>query len=434
MSAGASLTIVSPYVGCGLLCAGRQEYDSIVTDERLTQTELAEQSGSSDELVGRLVELGIVARREDERPFTTTDIHRVRLAQALDESGISLETIGSAVASGHLSFDFVGTMFPEPPALTGRTFREVAAGLGVPLDMVTRAYPMWGLPRPDPDDVVREDDEAVFSQWLAVLPPEMLNEQVLVHGARMLGEHMHRVADWAMDLLRTYLEAPARASGMASQQVMEAASAFAPVGTRLLEHQMSWLLRRQLEHNTTQYVIEYVEAAVEAAGVAPPRPARPPAIAFLDLTGYTTLTEELGDEVAAERAAMLASTVQEISQAHRGHVVKLLGDGAMIHLPDPGTAVPCGLELIEGVEKAGLPPARVGVAAGPVVIRDGDYFGRTVNVAARVADYARPGEVLATTDVVAASNPDEVSFAEVSSPSLKGVAGPVSLSRASWVR
>lgn len=87
----------------------------------------------------------------------------------------------------------------------------------------------------------------------------------------------------------------------------------------------------------------------------------------------------------------------------------------------------CGLELVERVEKAGLPPARVGIAAGPVVFREGDWYGRVVNVAARVMDRAKPREILATEEVVSASKADRVGFEDVGPLELKGVATPVTL-------
>jgi adenylate cyclase len=409
-------------------------YPPLVTGERMTEARLAEASGLTPEFIRRLVELQIIPRRDGDHPYRAADIQRVRLAQAFDGSEIPLEAIGAAVASGHLSFEFVDTMFPDPPALTGRTFRDVAAELGIPLDMVTRLYAMWGLPRPDPDDVVREDDMTVFTGWATLLPQGTLNERVLVQGARLFGDSTRRLADWGMDFFRTHIEGPALASGMSRQQVMDAASAFAAVGVPIMERELEWLLRRQLEHHTIQHVIEYVEAAIEAAGVTLSGAVKQPAVAFLDLTGYTALTEELGDEAAAEQAATLAATVQERSNAYGAQVVKLLGDGAMFLFPDPGPAVVCCLEIVEDVGKAGLPPARVGMAAGPVVFRDGDYFGRTVNVAARVADFARSREVLATAEVVAASDRESVHFDELGPVTLKGVSTPITLSLASRAR
>jgi len=83
--------------------------------------------------------------------------------------------------------------------------------------------------------------------------------------------------------------------------------------------------------------------------------------------------------------------------------------------------------MVEGVSAAGLPPAHVGVAAGPVVFQEGDYYGQTVNLAARISDYARPDEVLVSSAVVETADLPDTAFAEVGPVELKGVAGPVRL-------
>ena len=84
--------------------------------------------------------------------------------------------------------------------------------------------------------------------------------------------------------------------------------------------------------------------------------------------------------------------------------------------------------MVDGVVAAGLPPAHVGLHAGPVVMQEGDYFGQTVNVAARIAEYARPGEVLVSETVFeAAQKTDGLRFTDIGAVELKGVSGPVQL-------
>jgi adenylate cyclase len=154
---------------------------------------------------------------------------------------------------------------------------------------------------------------------------------------------------------------------------------------------------------------------------------RAPAVCFLDITGYTRLTEERGDEAAADLAAQLGRMVQRTSMQHGGKPVKWLGDGVMFYFHDPGPAVLAALEMVNGVAGAGLPAAHVGLHAGPVLFQEGDYFGRTVNVAARIADYARPGEVLVTQEVVDASRGARVAFTPIGPVELKGVSGAIEL-------
>jgi adenylate cyclase len=148
---------------------------------------------------------------------------------------------------------------------------------------------------------------------------------------------------------------------------------------------------------------------------------------FLDISGYTRLTEERGDLAAADLAARLATLVRRSSREHGGQPVKWLGDGVMFYFPNPGPSVVAALDMVEGVAKHGLPPAHVGIHAGPVVFQEGDYFGRTVNIAARIAEYARPGEVLVSQEVVDAADEPTVAFTEVGPVELKGVSGSIRL-------
>ena len=152
---------------------------------------------------------------------------------------------------------------------------------------------------------------------------------------------------------------------------------------------------------------------------------------FLDLVGYTRLMEERGDQTAAERVGRLAEIVQSGSARFGGKPVKWLGDGVMFHFPDPREAVLCSLDLVDRTPAARLPPAHVGVNAGPVIFRDGDYFGRTVNVAARIAAQAGPGEVVVSDDVVGLASGDGLRFEQIGPVELKGLTRPVMLHRVS---
>jgi adenylate cyclase len=99
----------------------------------------------------------------------------------------------------------------------------------------------------------------------------------------------------------------------------------------------------------------------------------------------------------------------------------------MFYFREPAAAVLAALEMVETVGSQGLPPAHVGIHAGPVVFQEGDYFGRTVNLAARIAEYARPGEVLVSQEVVDAAEGGPVTFAEIGPVELKGVSGTLRL-------
>jgi adenylate cyclase len=216
------------------------------------------------------------------------------------------------------------------------------------------------------------------------------------------------------------------ASGMAEREML---AAQADLGSRiapLTEQVLLAVYHGQQEHTMEQVFVEHVEDALDRAGLYR-RLDRPPAVCFLDLAGYTRLTEERGDEAAADLAARLAGLVRRSAQEHGGTPVKWLGDGVMFYFREPGAAVLAALEMAEVVVSHGLPPTHVGIHAGPVIFQEGDYFGRTVNVAARIAEYARPGEVVVSQEVVDAAEGGPVAFTEVGPVELKGVPGTLRL-------
>jgi adenylate cyclase len=184
------------------------------------------------------------------------------------------------------------------------------------------------------------------------------------------------------------------------------------------------IYHRQQELLWTEGLVERIENELDRAGVLG-RPGRVPAMSFLDLAGYTRLTEEQGDAAAAALAETLAVLVNRSSREHGGVPVKWLGDGVMVHYREPAGAVLAALRMVAQLPEAGLPPAHVGVAAGPVVAQGGDYFGRTVNLAARIAARAGAGQVLVSQSVAESAPPQGVTFVELEELQLKGFAGPV---------
>lgn len=290
---------------------------------------------------------------------------------------------------------------------------------------------MWGLPRPSPDDSVREDDAAIFADFGVSIPADALNELTMMRSARTLGESLRKVAETARSFFNTYFEEPALKNGMSRQQIIDLLAQVNSFMGPSLDRWVLWLLHRHSEHNQTEYIVEHVEMAVDESSAGEPRAHKSSAIVFFDLTGYTQLTEERGDAAAADFALRLAELVQEVAARYNGRPVKLLGDGVMLHFADSSDAVMCAFELVERTLEAGLPPAHVGVNAGPVIVRDGDYFGRTVNIASRIADYARPHEICVTPEVKDATQSEPIDYEEIGPVVLQGLRDKVTLFLAS---
>ncbi len=395
----------------------------------LTEAELAERGGTTPEEVRRLVDLGIIVP-DSTGGFPVGDVQRLRLVEACATAGIPPENIAKLIEAGLLSLAFTAFEWAVPwSGFSAKTYRRLAAENGLPLDLVLRLHEAIGFSRPEPEDVVREDDARMFPSLLAVLGTGV-DEQVVLRATRVYGENLRRIAQAEAQYFHEQIEMPLMSAGATEGQLRELTAQISERLQPVAEQLILWIYHRHQEHYVVQDLVEHIENAMEQAGLAPKRETAPAAMVFLDLAGYTRLTEEQGDQAAAELAGRLAELVHLESRRLGGLPVKWLGDGVMFHFPDPGNAVRCSLRMVDAAPAAGLPPAHVGVNAGPVVVREGDYFGRTVNIAARIAGQAGPGEVLVSETVVELAASDGFTFTELGPATLKGVSAPVTLFRA----
>lgn len=155
----------------------------------------------------------------------------------------------------------------------------------------------------------------------------------------------------------------------------------------------------------------------------------PATFVFADIAGFTALTEAHGDEDAAALAAAFYAAVKaELSRCGGTHV-KSIGDALMLRVPDPAQAVELGVRIAgELMRDHGSPAVRVGMHHGSAVERDGDFFGATVNLAARVSAAAVGGEVLLTAATAAlAPAPEGVVYESRGRRELRNVREPVEL-------
>ena len=391
----------------------------------LSKQEVADRAGVDPGYVDRLVELGILKPGGGET-FSPGDVRRARWVQSFERAEVPLEGMATAVRDGALSFSYLdATAFDRFAGVSRTTFRELSERTGVPMDLLLVVREAHGFAEPMPDDHVREDELAVVAA-IELLLSFGIRPEAIQRLVRAYGEGLRSLVETETDWYRTEVELPLLEGGMTEVEML---AAQADVGSRispLLDQVLVSIYHGQQEHAWSKSAVEDVEAALERAGLYR-RVRRPPAVCFLDITGYTRLTEERGDEAAAELAARLATLVRGSSREHGGQPVKWLGDGVMFYFPNPGEGVSAALDMVGGVAAEALPPARVGIHAGPVVFQEGDYFGRTVNIAARISEYARPGEVLASQEVVDAADLDGVVFTAIGPIELKGVSKPLIL-------
>jgi adenylate cyclase len=396
----------------------------------LSVTELAERAGVAPDLVERLQRLQILI--PSEAGFRPSDVYRVRLLHAFEEGGLSLESIGEAVSAGKLSFAFLDMSNWRWAPRSSKTYAQVSAEAGLPFGLLASVQEALEYERPEPDDFMREDDLRVVP--LVQLATGMSIPQAdMLHLVRAYSEAFRQLTVAETHFFHTFIETPLLQPGMDPQAAFLLGQQAGEQFTPLLEEWILALYRRGQERAWTEDVMEHVESALEEIGLYR-KPDRPPAILFLDLSGYTRLTEERGDRAAADLAGGLAEMVQRTSRGHGGRPVKWLGDGVMFHFKDPGQAVTAALEMVQRAPQAAQLPAHAGLAAGPVVTQGGDYFGRTVNMASRIAARATEGQTLVSDEVVEAAEDAPVEFREFGTVELKGVSQPVRLHEALPVR
>jgi adenylate cyclase len=390
-----------------------------------SRQEVTQRAGVDPDYVDRLVELGILTPGAGEA-FAPGDVLRARWVQSLERACVPLEGLAAAVRDGVLSFSFLDVgAYDRFAGLSGTTFQQLSAQTGIPLELLMVVREVFGFAEPHPEDTLHHNELSVVP-LLQLQLSKGFHPEVIERWLRVYGDSLRRIAEAEAAWWNSEVEMALVASGMTEGEMLQAQADLGSQMTPLIEQVLLAIYHGQQEHTWSQVFVEHVESALEQAGLYR-RLDRPPAMCFLDITGYTRLTEERGDEAAAELAARLAGLVRRSSLEHGGTPVKWLGDGVMFYFREPGAAVLAALEMAEVVGSHGLPPAHVGIHAGPVVFQDGDYFGRTVNLAARIADYARPGEVLVSQEVVDAADRGPVAFTEIGPVELKGVPGTLRL-------
>ena len=393
--------------------------------ERLSEAELARRAGTTPEEIQRLGTLGVVEPGAD-GTYPRRDVMRARMVAHLESLGIDARDVGRAVASGHLTLGYLEPSGRRHPR-SELTHAELCERIGLASETLERVYVAFGLRRPDPDERVRAEDVPIL-EGLRLMTDAGVSETELLRMARVWGDATRRIAQYLPHHFHVAVEEGFRRRGLGDNQAFEAA--ILEVGMRIGqsgEDLLGWLFRRHSEVFLTAHQVDHVETALEEAGIRRRPPRSPEAAVFADLSGYTRLTEESGDEAAADTALAFANLVGEVATRHRGSIVKLLGDGVLLHFADSGDAIRASLDIVERTPALGLPQTHIGVNAGPMLYDQGDYFGGTVNVASRIASQAPAGRVYAGESLVEAASPDGFALREVGAFELKGIAEPMTL-------
>jgi adenylate cyclase len=339
---------------------------------------------------------------------------REELLEHLADDGFSLEELKAAVAEDRLA------LLPVERVLGGRySAAEVEERTELPAQTMLRIRRLLGLPEASPEDRVFGDEDVEAAQSTRKFLEAGMSEDAIGEITRVLGESMARLAaTTAAAFVQSFLE-PGDSERDVALRFAELAEELTPA----LHPVLIAAYRAHLREAVRRGVISQAER--ESGTLAD---AQEMTICFADLVGFTRLGGAVAAAELGSVAGKLSQLAAEVSEPPV-RLVKTIGDAAMLVSAEPEPLVAAALALLDAAEEAELPTLRAGVALGPALLRAGDFYGHSVNLASRVTGIARPGSVLCTEEVRDAA-PDEFDWSFAGKHRLKGVSKPVALYRA----
>ncbi|MBA3422055.1 MAG: MerR family transcriptional regulator [Thermoleophilaceae bacterium] len=385
----------------------------------------AEQAGVTPETLRRWANSGVIPQIDgqiDEWPPAA--VAHARIVARLRERGHSLERIREATAQGRLAYGYIEDLFRDRDGEL--SLEEVARETGLEAQLIERLWSSLGLPTDALEGLAEEDVQALryISSVLEAGFPLVAFLQI----ARVWGQALSQIADAEARLFHHYVHEPLMRDGVPGLQMAEEMENLAGDLLPLASPIMDYVHQRYLQHFVEQDMVGHMEMDLGESDDLDELGRLNVAIAFADLAGYTRYTEEEGEEEALSFVEHFIDAVTETLPSGT-RVVKTIGDAVMIVGQDSRAL----LEWAVGFQALfdDRPAPRIGVHRGAAIYRDGDYFGRDVNLTSRVVARARGGEVLLTDAVrETAERLGHLHLEDVGQVKLKGFDEPRVLSRA----
>jgi adenylate cyclase len=379
-----------------------------------TLADVARQIDVSDGTLRRWVREGVVPLPSGR--WTPAAVAHARIVARLRARGYPLQTLRDASRSGRLAFGYMDDLLPSRDG--GHTIDDAVEESGLEPALVQRIWQAIGFPASELDHL-SEDDLQLMRYAGAVLSagfPLVAFLQLV----RVYGQAIAQIADAEVKLFHLYVHEPLIRDGVPGLEMAEEMESLARELMPLASPIMGHLHERFLHHFIEQDAVGHLEADVDGElDLGRLRVA----IAFADLAGYTRLTEEAGEEQALDVVERFVESVEH-TLPDDARIVKSIGDAVMIVASDATALTEWAVGFQELQAERPLP--RIGIHYGSVLYRDGDYFGRAVNLASRVGARAAGHEVLVTRDVVEQGSA-HLDFERIGEVRLKGFASATEL-------
>ena len=375
----------------------------------MTLAEAATRIGVQPATLRRWRQHGLIPQYDGE--WTPSAIGTARVIARMRERGHSLASLEKATQEGRLAFGFLEDLLPSEQERI--SVRDASRQTGLDKALVERMISTLGL-SPERSDTVTED-ELQLLRYLGAVLESGFPLVALLQLVRVYSQAMAQIADAEVRLFHLYVHEPLMRSGVGGMEMAEQMHAISREVLPLAGPVLDSVHQRYLQHFVEQDVIGHMEADLGATPIDLGR--MRVAIAFADLAGYTRLTEEEGEMTALDAVERFVEAV-ELTLPDEARIIKTIGDEAMIVGSDPSALTDWAVGFQRLQTERPLP--RIAIHYGFALYRDGDYYGREVNIASRVAARSAGGEVLVTRPVVECSQAPHLEFERIAEVTLKG--------------
>jgi len=373
----------------------------------LTLTDVARRLDVPPATLRRWVKDGIVPLGNGR--WTPAAIAHARIIARLRERGHALDDLREAARSGRLAYGYLEDLFPV--GARTRTLEQAVKETGLEPALIERIWSTAGF---SADSLERIDEEDLqLLRYMAAVLDAGFPLVAFLQLVRVYGQALAQIADAEVKLFHLYVHEPLMRDGVPGLEIAEEMEGLASELLPLASPIMDRVHQRLLQHFVGQDVVGHLEA--EGAGQELGRLRI--AIAFADLAGYTRLTEEAGEEEALDVVERFVEAVEE-TLPDDARVIKTIGDEVMVVGADPSGLVDWAVGF-QALNAGMRPLPRIGIHCGDALYREGDYYGRAVNLASRVGARAAGGEVLVTRPVVESAGSHLV-FEPIGEVKLKG--------------
>src|SRR6478609_2227755 len=379
-----------------------------------TDADIARQIGVTPKTLRRWVDSGVVPK---DGSWTPAAVAHARIVARLRERGHTLRQIAAATEAGRLSFAYIEDLLPTEESRY--SLQDAARETGLEPALIERIFSTMGLNQAASARITEDDLQLL--RYVAAVLSAGFPLVALLQLIRVYGQALAQMADAEVRLFHLYVHEPLMRDGVGGLEMAEEMEGLArellPLSSPIMDH----LHQRFLQHFVEQDVIGHIEADLEDEALELGR--LRVAVAFADLAGYTRMTEEAGEEEALTAVERFVEAVEE-TLPDDARIIKTIGDEVMVVGSDPAALTDWAVGFQAMHTERPLP--RIGIHYGETLYRDGDYYGREVNLSARVAARAAGGEVLVTRPVVDNAG-QHLEFEPIGEVRLKGFRDPTEL-------